>query len=70
MSVRGQLVKIIITHEPGDHDEMIYFDQILHTNAWQHNLTTGMVAAFFDRRGFGEHRFSRLWSVSENAHNS
>ena len=27
------------------------------------------VTAFFDGRGFAEHHFNRLWSVSENANN-
>ena len=49
---------------------MAYFDYILHTNARQHCLTFGMCNSLFDGRGFAEHDFSRLWSVSENAHNS
>ena len=48
----------------------IYFDQMLHTNACQHYLTTGMFNSLSDGRGFVEHHFSRKWSVSEDAHNS
>ena len=58
-SLRGQLVKILITLEP-------HFDHILHTYACQHCLSTSMCYSFFDRRGFAEHQ---SWSVSENAHN-
>ena len=49
---------------------MAYFDQVLHTNACQHYLTTGMCNILFDVRGFAKDHFSRLLSVSENAHNS
>ena len=49
---------------------MVYFNQVLNTNACQHNRTTAMCNSFFDVRGFAEHDLSRLKSVSENAHNS
>ena len=49
---------------------MVYFDQVLQAYACQHYLTTGMCNSRFNGRGFAEHHFSRLWSVSENAHNS
>ena len=49
-------------------NHMVYFDQILHTNACQHYLTTGMCNSLFDGRGFPAHHFSRL-SVGESAHN-
>ena len=49
---------------------MVYFDQVLHTNAYQHYLTTSMCNSIFDGQGFAEHHFSQLWSDSENAHNS
>ena len=42
---------------------MVYFDQVLYTNTCQHYLTTGMCSE--GGRGFAEHHFSRLWSVSE-----
>ena len=49
---------------------MAYFDHILHTNACQHYLTTGMRnSLIIDGRGFAVHNFSWLWIVSENAHN-
>ena len=32
-----------------------YIDQVLHTNACQHFLTTGMYTSLFDGRGFAEH---------------
>ena len=66
LSVRGHLVKMLINVEPHG----TYFDHILHTYACQTFLTTGMRNYFFDGRGLAEHRFSMLWSVSENAHNS
>ena len=37
---------------------MVYFDQILHTNACQHYLTTVMCNSLFDGRGFAGHHFS------------
>ena len=43
---------------------------ILHDNACQHYLTTGMCNCLFDERGFAEHHSRRLWAVSENALNS
>ena len=46
-----------------------YIEHILHTNAYKHYLTSATCNIFFDGRWFAEH-FSRLWSVSENAHNS
>ena len=49
-SVRGQLVKILITLEPH-----CIFDQILHTNACHHFLTTDMCNNLFDGRRFAEH---------------
>ena len=49
---------------------MAYFDQVLHKNACQNYLTTGMCNIFFDVRGFAKDHFNWLWSVSENTHNS
>ena len=37
---------------------MVYFDQILHTNECQPYLTTGMCISLYDGRGFAEHHFS------------
>ena len=34
---------------------MVYFDQILHTYAYQHSLTNGLQNHIFNGRGFGEH---------------
>ena len=50
---------------------IVYIDQSLHTNAYQHYLTTGICNSFFMDEGLLciDH-FSQLWSVSENAHNS
>ena len=64
-SVNGQLAKMLITLEPH-----VYFDQILHTNACQQYLITGICNSIFYGRGLAEHHYSWLWSVSENAHNS
>ena len=49
---------------------MVYFDQMLRTNAFQHYLTTGICNSLFDGQGFAEHHSSQLWLVSENDHNS
>ena len=46
LSVRGQLVKMLITLEPHG-----IFDQNLHIYACQHSLTTDMRNHLFDGRG-------------------
>ena len=62
----GQLVKMLITL-----DHMVYLDRVLHANACQHYLTTGMCnILFLDGQGFAEYHFSWLLSITENAHNS
>ena len=55
LSAHGKLVKwwyLLIN--------MKYFDQILHIDACQHYLTTGMSNSLFDGRDFAEHHFSWL----------
>ena len=47
----------------------VYFEQTLHTNACQHYLTTDKCISFLNGRGFAEHHFSWLWSVSEHGRN-
>ena len=47
---------------------MVYFDQILHTYAWQHCLITGMHYSIFDGRVFAEHQSGRSSFISKNAH--
>ena len=42
---------------------MVYFDQILHTYACQHYLTTCMSKSLVYGRGLAEHHFSQYWSV-------
>ena len=65
--VRGQLVKMIKTLEPHGICSLNFAYECMSTNNY---LTTGMYNSLFDGRGFAEHHFRRVWSVSENAHNS
>ena len=44
---------------------MVYFDPILHTNAFEHYLTIGMCNSIFDGKRFAEHHFSQLSFDSE-----
>ena len=37
---------------------MVYFDHILHTNACQHYLTTGMCNSLFWWKGFAKHHLA------------
>ena len=43
---------------------MVYFEQMLHTYACQHFLTTDTHKSLFDGQGFAEYQSGRSWSVS------
>ena len=68
-SVRGQLVKMLITLEPHDiFGSKAYFFSIKIVQPLVCKPT--FETTFFDGRVFAEHQSSGLWSVSEKAHNS
>ena len=46
-------------------NHMVYFVQILHTNACQHYLAHGMQNRLVDGRRYSEHKFRPL-AISEN----
>ena len=45
---------------------MVYFDQILHTNACQYYLTIGMCSRLLNGQGFAEHHESLLINLEQH----